>query len=68
MASAKCAILSAQSQNDLEKKVNKWLEEHYLFSPDRIKFQYHSIYLDDPVEHIVEHTIVIFYPTGSRGE
>lgn len=56
----KVKIFGSRTRPDLEKQVNTWLETHPV-SPDSMRFQYGAIYMDDPEQHIVEHTLVLFY-------
>jgi hypothetical protein len=55
-----CKIFYARSRKELEANINAWLKEHPV-SPDSMRFQFSSVALDDPDEHIVEHTLVLFY-------
>ncbi len=56
----KVKIFYSRSRKDLEEKLNKWLETNPV-SPDSMRFQVTSVLLDDPDEHIIEHTLFLFY-------
>lgn len=58
--SMECKIFYSRSRKEIEKQVNAWLKEHPV-SPDSMRFEFSSVVLDDPDEHIVEHTLVLFY-------
>lgn len=55
-----CKIFYSRSRKELEANVNAWLKDHPV-SPDSMRFEFSSVYLDDQVEHIVEHTLILFY-------
>lgn len=52
-----CKIFSSHNLKDLEEKLNRWLKEQ----PSIIQVQLTSTYLDDPVEHIIQHVVIVFY-------
>lgn len=53
-----CKVFWATSRMKLQDEVNEWLKTH---QPESFNFQFSSVYLEDPVEHIIEHTLVLFY-------
>jgi len=53
-------IFSANSTVKLQDAINEWLAKHPV-SPDSMRFEYSAVYCDDPIEHIVEHTVILFY-------
>lgn len=55
-----CKIFYARSRKELEKQLNDWLKDHPV-TPDSMRFQFSSVYCEDPNEHIIEHTLVLFY-------
>ena len=56
----KCKIFHARSVVALEDAINKWLETHPV-SPDSMRFEFSTVYGEDEVEHILFHTLVLFY-------
>lgn len=56
----RCKVFSARTRKALEEAVNKWLETNPV-SPDTMRFEYSAVYCEDPTEHIIEHTLVLFY-------
>ena len=55
-----CKIFASKSRVKLEEQVNEWLNTHPV-SPDTMRFQFSSVYLDDPDTHIIEYTLVLFF-------
>jgi len=53
-------IFSANSTVKLQDAINEWLAKHPVL-PDSMRFVYSTVNCDDPVEYIVEHTVVLFY-------
>jgi hypothetical protein len=63
----KCKVFSSRTRKELEKAINEWLETHPV-TPETMRFEYGAVYCEDPDEHIIEHTVVVFYvPMGSIG-
>lgn len=55
-----CKIFAARSRADLQEKVNAWLATHPV-TPESMRFQFSSVYMEDPDQHIIEHTLILFY-------
>ncbi len=54
----KCKIFYGRNREHLQNAVNHWLE----VNPVRLeRFQFSSVKLDDDMEHIIDHTLVLFY-------
>lgn len=53
-------VFGARSRKDLEEKLNDWLTTHPV-SPDGMHVEFAATYCDDPQEHIIEMTLVLFY-------
>lgn len=53
-------IFGARTRQALEEAVNQWLKTNPV-APDTMRFEYGAVYCEDPVEHIIEHTLVLFY-------
>lgn len=55
-----CKIFSAINRNDLQDKVNAWLQTH-LVSPESMHFQLTTISIEDADSYKLEHTLILFY-------
>ena len=53
-------IFRGRDLDALQSKLNKWFKEH-MVSPETARFKVTSVYLVDDVEHIIEHTVFVFY-------
>ncbi len=56
----KCKVFEARSRSDLEEQVNQWLETHPV-SPESMRFEYACVSLEDSIQFVLEHTLVLFY-------
>ncbi len=56
----KCKVFSARKQANLEQAINEWLGRHPV-TLETMRFEYGAVYCEDPDEHIIEHTVIVFY-------
>lgn len=56
----KVKVFQCRSKHDLEEVVNKFLAQNPV-TPDSMRFQYSTTVVEDSMEHIVMHHLVLFY-------
>lgn len=59
----KCKVFTAFREDELEKKIDKWLQETSIatFQPNGFHMRYCMIPQEEPDFHMVKHAVVIIY-------
>ena len=62
----KVKIFTARQPIDLEEKVNKWLESHFIDAD--MSFQFQQSIIDDEAGYRMEYSLVLFYLPRADGK
>lgn len=55
-----CKIFCGRNREKLQDEVNAWLKMHPV-SPESMRFEFSTVLLEDEVQFILEHTLVVFF-------